>query len=59
MERLRQLDGMDGIAIGATLALFFGLCIVFGYGIALIVHGVLGLAFVFGTELLALRRTEG
>ncbi|WP_327587050.1 hypothetical protein OHA25_08565 [Nonomuraea sp. NBC_00507] len=63
MKRLRefaaQLDGMDAIAIVATFALFFGLCIVFGFGVALIVHGVLGLVFVFGTELLVMRRTGG
>jgi hypothetical protein len=65
MERLRhlaeQLDAMDAIAIGATVVLFLGLCLVFSFGVALIVHGALGLAFVFGAELLAApwRRTGG
>ncbi|MCG5220277.1 hypothetical protein [Streptosporangium sp. KLBMP 9127] len=49
---MAEVDGLDVVAISSVFALFFGLCVVFGFGIALIVHGVLGLVFVFGSELL-------
>lgn len=54
MERLRalaaqlaeRLDGLDLLTIYSVLMLCVGLTIVFGIGVALIVHGVLGIAFV-------------
>lgn len=48
MARVRQLlatlDGVDVLALYGAVALFVGLWIVAGLGVALVVHGVLGLA---------------
>lgn len=61
VQRIRQLlgvvDAVDILAIWAIVAITVGLTMVYGIGVALVVHGGLLLALVIASEVAAARRS--